>query len=241
MKEQEFYDNHRRLLLEQTEKENFVSNVLCCIGKELTNKEDWFFAKITGYAKDFRQILGTSGEPILGRLSDAWLYSWKRLEPGPIMAGLTGTTGSKVEIEASQHSLFHGWTLSHCVGSTGSPGGNDINNLQAGIGFTGISTWAINLNERLNRPLNNNSLADYIGPGYNYGNFAGTNFKVKPIGFTGASYSSSATGSAEQIVKMFKIPVNELRQMGALMPISLFDSEYVYYFDKENAVDGACI
>lgn len=240
MEEKEFYDNQRRVLLEQAEKENFVSNVLCCIGKEITNKEDWFFAKITGFVQDKRQILKANNEPAIGALNSAWLYSWKRLEPGPLIAGLTGSTGSKINTEASQHSLMHGWTLSHCVGSTGSPSSTSNTDMLAGKGFTGMNTWAINLNERLNRVTNDNSLIEYLGPGYNQGNLAGTNFKLKPIGFTGASYNDSFSGSAEQIVKMYKISINELREMGALMPIGEFNGQYLYYFDKENAVDGAC-
>lgn len=241
MIEQNFYDNHRRLLLEQTEKENFVSNVLCCIGKEIVNKEDWFFAKITGFASDKRQILGSNNEPIVGSLQNAWIYSWKRLEPGPIIAGLSGSTASLVSIHASQHSLFHGWTLSTCAGSTGYPTSTQVDELLQGKGFTGLETWAINLNERLNCVANNNSLADYLGPGYNRVNLSNTNFRLKPIGFTGPVYnSSSKVGSAEQIVKMYRIPVNELRNMGALVPVGNFEGEYVYYFDKENAVDGAC-
>jgi hypothetical protein len=240
MQEQEFYDNHRRVLLEKVEKENFVANVLCCIGREIVDKEDWFFAKITGFAEDRRQILKPNLEPEVASLNNAWIYSWKRLEPGPVIGGLTGGTASKVEIQASMHSMFHGWTMSTCYGSTGMPTDSDITNMIQGKGFTGISTWAVNLNERLNCVTNNNSLASYLGPGIDADNLQGTNFRLKPIGYTGASYTDQNKGSGEQIVKMFKISVNELRQMGALLPVSAFEGEYVYYFDKENAVDGAC-
>lgn len=240
--ENAFYDNHRRVLLEKTEKENFVANVLCCIGKEISNQEDWFFAKITGYAKDWRQVTGSGSNFALYSLNDAWLYSWKRLEPGPIIAGLTGSTASNVKYHASSHSLFHGWTLSQCVGSTGSPTEIDIEKLKIGIGFTGLNTWAINLNERLNRYQQSTSLFEYLGPGYNYGNLQGTNYRLKPIGYTGAVFNNSDNkpGTAEQIVKMFKIPVNTLREMGALTPVEKFEGEFIYYFDKENAVDGTC-
>jgi hypothetical protein len=120
------------------------------------------------------------------------------------------------------------------------PTDTDITNMIQGKGFTGISTWAVNLNERLNCVTNNNSLASYLGPGIDADNLQGTNFRLKPIGYTGASYTDQNKGSGEQIVKMFKISVNELRQMGALLPVSSFEGEYVYYFDKENAIDGAC-
>lgn len=256
MEEKNFYDNHRRVLLEQTEKENFVTNVLCCIGKDIINKEDWFFAQITGFVKDNRQIWGITGAcgnsqaVILKSLDNAWLYSWKRLEPGPVIAGLTfgltGSTGAMIEYNASLHNMFHGWTASSCYGSTGGltgqsgPNSNILQPLVDGKGFTGINTWAINLNERFNCFSGNTNLQNYLGPGVHKFNLAGFNFRYKPIGFTGESYNDEPSGTALQVVKMFKISVNDLREMGALMPKDDYNGEYVYYFDKENAIDGAC-
>jgi hypothetical protein len=143
------------------------------------------------------------------------------LEPGPIIGGLTGSTGSKVEIEASMHSMFHGWTFEpKCYGSTGMPTDADVTNMIAGKGFTGISTWAVNLNERLNCVTNNNSLISYLGPGINADNLAEiVTLNLNQLDILAHFIQVRIKVAGEQIVKMFKIPVNELRQMGALLPV----------------------
>jgi hypothetical protein len=241
MKIQEKYDNERRELLVKTEKENFVSHVLCCIGKELKS-EDWFFAQITGFVKDERKIIGNNGQVLVDKLNDAWLYSWTQLEPGPVIAGLTAGNTANIPIHASQHSMFHGWTSSNCVGSTGSPSDTDIQNLALGIGFTGIETWAINLNERLNgMEPSSSGMINYRGPGFNETNIDQFgSFSVKPIGFTGAAYANELKGGAKHIVKMYQISLTELRDMGLCVPAPNLANEYVYYFTAENAVDGDC-
>lgn len=237
MKEQNVYDNERRKLLIQTEKENFVANVLCCIGKDLTS-EEWFFAEITGYVKDDRTTIGSqsSFEP----LKDAWLYSWKKLEPGPYIAGITGFTGAAEESKndqlIAQHAMFHGWTASPCFGSTGSVSSSEGG---AFYGFTGMDTWAINLNERFNGF--GNAQQSYRGPGFNAENYSTAgSFSIKPVGFTGQFFTGQVSGSAKHIVKMYKISINELRSMGAAPPVSSFDEKFMYYFIAENALDGAC-
>lgn len=242
MKEKEFYDNERRVILEKTEKENFIANVLCCIGTDLTPKEDWFFAKITGFIQDKRQLLKPNGEAEIFNLSNAWLYSWKMLQPGPYIAGFTAGNTADIPVHASNHNMFQGWTASQCIGSTGSPSAQDIENLLQNKGFTGIETWAINLNERMNGFIKNTTISPYRGPGYNINNIdAIGSFSVKPVGFTGASYTNTIlSGSADHIVKMYKIPVKNLRDMGAATPAPNLGNEYVYYFAVENAVDGSC-
>jgi len=242
MREKQFYDNERRALLEKTEKENFVSNVLCCMGTDLTPKEDWFFAKITGFVQDRRQLLKPDGEAGVYLLSNAWLYSWKMLQPGPYIAGYTAGNTANIPIHASNHNMFQGWTASQCIGSTGSPTLQEIDQMVQNKGFTGIETWAINLNERMNGFIKNATVSPYRGPGYHINNIESVgSFSVKPVGFTGTSYTNSIlSGSADHIVKMFKIPIKNLREMGAAPPAPNLIGEYVYYFIVENAVDGAC-
>ncbi len=272
MKDKNFYDNYRRLQLEQTEKENFVANVLCCIGDDLTAKEDWFFAKITGFIPDNRKLREGAAFEILdlGAVADAWLYSWKKLEPGPLFVGLTAGNTADIERYASYHSMMHGWTTSPCIGSTGMPdqtfiSGNYDQNQRAGMkyggSFTGMASWAINLNERLNGQNDNmfsisNNLESntdtkkYRGPGYYKDNItANGQFAYKPIGFTGSIFThSNSMGepgfdkweSASHIVKMYKIKVNKLREMGCIPPAPNLGNEYMYYFIAENAVDGIC-
>lgn len=248
MKIQNHYDTERKDFLIKTETENFITNVLCCIGKDITPKEDWFFAQITGYVQDNRKILGTGAQEsqvLVDKLNNAWLYSWKQLQPGPIISGLSGgNTGStaSIGIHASNHSMFHGWTTSPCIGSTGSPTEADVDNLILGRGFTGIETWAINLNERLNglEPASYGML-NYRGPGYSTDNLDEIgSFSVKPVGFTGTVYSNEKLGGAKHIVKMYQISINDLRDMGLCVPAPNLGNEYVYYFIVENAVDGAC-
>jgi len=274
MEDKNFYDNYRRKQLEQTEKENFVANVLCCIGDDLTAKEDWFFAKITGFIPDNRKLrsgIGVENDIKLGNVADAWLYSWKKLEPGPLFVGLTAGNTSDIERSASYHSMMHGWTTSPCIGSTGMPDSlfiTEINGLygpgmKAGGSFTGMSSWAINLNERLNGQNDNiysipngpgesgTDTKNYRGPGYYKDNIT-TNgqFAYKPIGFTGSIFTHSNAlpsgpgfnkwESASHIVKMYKIKVNKLREMGCIPPAPNLDNEYMYYFIAENAVDGIC-
>ena len=267
------YDNYRRKQLEQTEKENFVANVLCCIGEDLAAKEDWFFAKITGFIPDNRKLrdgLGVEGDSIkLGAVADAWLYTWKKLEPGPLFVGLTAGITADVERYGSYHSMMHGWTTSPCIGSTGMPdisfitGNSGLDVMKHGGSFTGMGTWAINLNERLNGQ--NGSIytvpnqpgeigtdtKNYRGPGYFKDNIT-TNgqFAYKPIGFTGSLFTHSNAlpdgpgynkwESASHIVKMYKIRVNKLREMGCIPPAPNLGNEYMYYFIAENAVDGIC-
>ena len=267
------YDNYRRKQLEQTEKENFVANVLCCIGEDLAAKEDWFFAKITGFIPDNRKLrdgLGVEGDSIkLGAVADAWLYTWKKLEPGPLFVGLTAGITADVERYGSYHSMMHGWTTSPCIGSTGMPdisfitGNSGLDVMKHGGSFTGMGTWAINLNERLNGQ--NGSIytvpnqpgeigtdtKNYRGPGYYKDNIT-TNgqFAYKPIGFTGSLFTHSNAlpngpgynkwESASHIVKMYKIRVNKLREMGCIPPAPNLGNEYMYYFIAENAVDGIC-
>jgi hypothetical protein len=267
------YDNYRRKQLEQTEKENFVANVLCCIGEDLAAKEDWFFAKITGFIPDNRKLRdgpGVEGESIkLGAVADAWLYTWKKLEPGPLFVGLTAGITADVERYGSYHSMMHGWTTSPCIGSTGMPdisfitGNSGLDVMKHGGSFTGMGTWAINLNERLNGQ--NGSIytvpnqpgeigtdtKNYRGPGYFKDNIT-TNgqFAYKPIGFTGSLFDHSNAlpdgpgynkwESASHIVKMYKIRVNKLREMGCIPPAPNLGNEYMYYFIAENAVDGIC-
>ena len=244
MRDQLEYDNHRRKLLQKTEKENFVSNVLCCMGQEISSKEEWFFAKITGYVKDYRTIWTGTGSGLtltLDRQNDtAWLYSWERLEPGPLFFGLTGGDTAYIDSHASFHNLFHGWTTSICYGSTGDPTQSQIENLVTGTGFIGMDTWAINLNERLNDVKNSNNFKNYIGPGYNKLNIEGSNFKYKPIGYTGQNYDDSIKGPASHPVKMYKIPTNTLRSFGGLPAAPNLEGTYTYYFIAENAVDGGC-
>jgi hypothetical protein len=268
------YDNYRRKQLEQTEKENFVANVLCCIGEDLAAKEDWFFAKITGFIPDNRKLRdgpAVEGPSIkLGAVADAWLYSWKKLEPGPLFVGLTAGITADVERFASYHSMMHGWTTSPCIGSTGMPdisfieGNSGFDVMKHGGSFTGMATWAINLNERLNGQ--NDSIftsvqvessetgtdtKNYRGPGY-FKDKITTNgqFAYKPIGFTGSLFTHSNAlpdgpgynkwESASHIVKMYKIRVNKLREMGCIPPAPNLGNEYMYYFIAENAVDGIC-
>jgi hypothetical protein len=269
------YDNYRRKQLEQTEKENFVANVLCCIGEDLAAKEDWFFAKITGFIPDNRKLrdgIGIEGNDIkLGAVADAWLYSWKKLEPGPLFVGLTAGVTADIERFASYHSMMHGWTTSPCIGSTGMPDpyfieqtyyGDSIPAMKHGGVFPGMGTWAINLNERLNGQNDNKftipsapvekgtDTKNYRAPGYFKDNIT-TNgqFAYKPIGFTGSLFThSNAIGgqgfdkweSASHIVKMYKIRVNKLREMGCIPPAPNLGNEYMYYFIAENAVDGIC-
>lgn len=268
------YDNYRRKQLEQTEKENFVANVLCCIGEDLAAKEDWFFAKITGFIPDNRKLRdgpAVEGPSIkLGAVADAWLYSWKKLEPGPLFVGLTAGITADVERFASYHSMMHGWTTSPCIGSTGMPdisfieGNSGFNVMKHGGSFTGMASWAINLNERLNGQNDNKFTSaqvgssetgtdtkKYRGPGYYKDNIT-TNgqFAYKPIGFTGSLFTHSNAlpdgpgynkwESASHIVKMYKIRVNKLREMGCIPPAPNLDNEYMYYFIAENAVDGIC-
>jgi hypothetical protein len=243
MKEKSFYDNERRVLLEKTEKENFVANVLCCIGTDLAPKEDWFFAKITGFIQDKRQLFKDNGEPAIYPLANAWLYSWKMLQPGPYIAGFTGGNTANIPIDAANHNMFQGWTASQCIGSTGSPSTQDIQSLSRNKGFTGIETWAVNLNERMNAFYDGSApVSPYRGPGYNINNIESIgSFSVKPVGFTGTFYTEdNLSGSANHIVKMYKIPIKNLRDMGAATPAPNLDNEYVYYFAVENAVDGAC-
>lgn len=276
MEDQTFYDNYRRKQLEQTEKENFVANVLCCIGDDLTAKEDWFFAKITGFIPDNRKLrdgIGIEGNDIkLGAVADAWLYSWKKLEPGPLFVGLTAGVTADIERFASYHSMMHGWTTSPCIGSTGMPDpyfieqtyyGDSIPAMKHGGVFPGMGTWAINLNERLNGQNDNKftipsapvekgtDTKNYRGPGYFKDNIT-TNgqFAYKPIGFTGSLFTHSNAlpngpgydkwESASHIVKMYKIRVNKLREMGCIPPAPNLGNEYMYYFIAENAVDGIC-
>lgn len=250
------YDNEYHAFMEQVEKENFVSNVLCCMGEELIPSEEWFFALITGYAKDTRVITkqksNGNNEVVVDFLKNAWLYSWKKLEPGPIIGGMTGATGPRNKelygippggtYHASLHSMFHGWTGSPCIGSTGSPSENnyegDDNILPQGFG--GIDTWAINLNERLNGAMIEGlNTENYIGPGYYSTNILST-FSVKPVGFTGQFYSGELMGTASHIVKMYRISVSKLRAMGCAVPAPVISDHSVYYFSVENAIDGAC-
>lgn len=244
MKDQQTYDNFRRELLQKTEKENFVTNVLCCMGQEISSKEEWFFAKITGYVKDYRAVWEDTGSGFtlkLDRQNDtAWLYSWERLEPGPLFYGLTAGNTGNVDAHASYHNMFHGWTTNVCYGSTGDPTNEQIESLATGIGFTGMDTWAINFNERLNDVRNSNAFKNYIGPGYNKLNIEGTNFKYKPIGYTGQNYDDSLKGPASHPVKMYKIPTNTLRALGNLPAAPNLEGTYTYYFIAENAVDGGC-
>lgn len=269
------YDNYRRKQLEQTEKENFVANVLCCIGEDLAAKEDWFFAKITGFIPDNRKLRDGTNVELgikLGAVADAWLYSWKKLEPGPLFVGLTAGNTADIERHASYHSMMHGWTTSPCIGSTGMPDSNFIDQLygldgkfgmKAGGSFTGMASWAINLNERLNGQNDSyyttvggpgelgTDTKKYRGPGYYKDNIT-TNgqFAYKPIGFTGSLFTHSNAlpdgpgynkwESASHIVKMYKIRVNKLREMGCISPAPNLGNEYMYYFIAENAVDGIC-
>ena len=239
---QEQYDNEKRKEVRQAERENFVAHVLCCMGKDLTPKEDWFFAEITGYIKDKRKLIGKNQEILVENLNDAWLYSWRQLQPGPFIAGFTAGNTADVPVHASNHNMFHGWTGSRCIGSTGSPSLSDIDALESGLGFTGIETWAVNLNERLNGlEPSSSGLNSYRGPGFNVGNITNTgSFSIKPIGFTGAIYANQSKGSARHIVKMHKIGITELRDMGFSPLAPNLSGEYVYYFIAENALDGAC-
>lgn len=242
MKEQDEYDNYRRVLLEKAEKENFISNVLCCMGQDLTsnNKEEWFFAKITGYIKDYRTIVA-GNTVLLSRQNDtAWLYSWERLEPGPLFYGLSGASGDEIRVQASYHNMLHGWTTNPCYGSTGDPTAGQIESLASGSGFIGMETWAINLNERLNDIEGSTLFENYLGPGYNKSNLTDSEFKYKPIGYKEPNYDDSIKGEASHPVKMYKIPTNTLRQMGGLSPVPSFEGIYTYYFIAENAVDGSC-
>jgi len=275
MEDQTFYDNYRRKQLEQTEKENFVANVLCCIGEDLAAKEDWFFAKITGFIPDNRKLRDGPNVELgikLGAVADAWLYSWKKLEPGPLFVGLTAGNTADIEKHASYHSMMHGWTTSPCIGSTGMPDANFIDQfygsdgqfgMKAGGSFTGMASWAINLNERLNGQNDSfyttanapgelgTDTKNYRGPGYFKDNIT-TNgqFAYKPIGFTGSLFDHSNAlpdgpgynkwESASHIVKMYKIRVNKLREMGCIPPAPNLGNEYMYYFIAENAVDGIC-
>ena len=250
MKKDDTYDNFRRKQLEQAEKENFVAHVLCCIGKPLISSEEWFFAKITGYVRDLRYVeTGTAwvGGANYGILDNAWLYSWQKLEIGDYIGGVTGSTGPSAELVGSRYQNMQTWTTSKCVGSTGTISST----IQGKEGFTGISTWAVNINERTNlkykptgtgaQPVQTEN--GYLGPGYWKPNIIkGGNYAYRPIGFMGATFSFDANqvGSAEQIVKMYKVPLNDIRDMGCLAPLSYLEGQYLYYFTAENAVDGIC-
>jgi len=243
------YDNFRRKQLEKTEKENFVAHVLCCMGKPIYSEES-FFAKITGFVRDLRYVESDApgiGGDVYGPLSDGWLYSWKKLEVGEYIGGATGSTGPSIESVASKYQLMQTWADSHCVGSTGSPTAA----VEGTDGFTGISTWAININERLNLkyvPKFSGEEASaqagtYLGPGYYKPNITETgNFAYRPIGYTGSNFNASTNpvGGANHIVKMYKLPINDIRDMGCLAPIENLEGQYLYYFAAENIVDGTC-
>jgi hypothetical protein len=126
-----------------------------------------------------------------------------------------------------------------------------------------MASWAINLNERLNGQNDNKftipsapgekgtDTKNYRAPGYFKDNIT-TNgqFAYKPIGFTGSIFTHSNAlrvyqgfdkwESASHIVKMYKIRVNKLREMGCIPPAPNLGNEYMYYFIAENAVDGIC-
>lgn len=90
-------------------------------------------------------------------------------------------------------------------------------------------TWAINTNER-------GLTASYLPAGWI--SPAPSGFKLRPIGAN--TDTVGATGEIFHIVKMNKIPLEQLLSESGNEVYKKYIGKYLYYFDAENVLDGIC-
>lgn len=94
-------------------------------------------------------------------------------------------------------------------------------------------TWAINTNER-------GLSAGYLPPGWVYQ--PPTGFYLRPIGLKTDSFDPilNTSGDIFHIVKMYKIPLEELLLKSNNNLYREYAGKYLYYFSAENVLDGRC-
>jgi hypothetical protein len=163
-------------LYRKIELQNFVSYVLCCMGKE--TKENCFFAALTRYELDStRGVSGATG--ISG--GNVYRYRWNELQ----FSGNSGACGA-----------------SGVCGASGACGGiyfHQIENwkpLGLASSPTQDETWAINLNER-------GITGNYLAPGW-VPSCLPSGFNYRPIGESGITFTPGTGGDIYHIAKICK-------------------------------------
>jgi hypothetical protein len=209
--------------LRQIEKQNFIMYVLCCMAKE----ERCFFAKLTQYNIDYDYAKGACAGSYeyrnkFGNIFEAqkpYRYNWVKLNfngnygaTGPEdIQSTAGNCGSKSYYAFNLES----WQEDPIVRGSCAMSDN----------------WAINVNER--------SITDKYLPSGWIKPTGSTNFKWRPIGAIGNSYSGYS-GDIRQIVRMCAVPVSDLLLDSKQSVPSNYLGKYMYYFTATNIVDGTC-
>jgi hypothetical protein len=219
--------------IREIERQNFVSYVLCCLAEE-EDADETFFAAITGYEPDpypfykfepdfSEERYGANDEPLVYR------YYWRRLNlQVPSLIPLPGN---------SNNNPFRGFE------------NNNIWALDANDGTisTDLTTFAFNLNERMNvwyGPQTNS----YYAPGWHADSIVLNEFldvKYRPISQNTGELDTSviSTTNKRHIVKMTKTSIRKLlRNAGETNQdvLDYYANRYLYTFDAQNIVDGKC-
>lgn len=217
--------------IREIEKQNFVSYVLCCLADE-EEQDETFFAAITGYVADpylnYKSITvpdrnGVNDEPLVYR------YYWKRLKlTVPPLIPLPPDSNNNPFRAFEDNSI---WTLD-----------------TEGTDAADLSTFAFNLNERMNIYQGASSVNNYYGPGWHTLSLLVNEFTdvtYRPISQDGydLDVSEISTTNKRHIVKMTKTSIRKLLvKAGETNPIVLnyYANRYLYTFEAQNVVDGNC-
>jgi len=225
------FDTDKLDQMKEIERQNFILYVLCCVKDIEDEQEETFFAAITGWKEDttFPVGRGYNGEPLKYR------YSWKKLEfnisPNDITNNFPFYTTPEMER----------WERT------------------SGSVEEDITTWAINLNERVNAQGSQYG-SGYYAPGWYANNLTETVFDYvtyRPIGNLTGDLQTTATivnlpYGGYQIVKMTKIPFSKIiknaKNYSEVITnatilnnfLSAAAGKYLYHFELANITDGKC-